>query len=106
MEDYKEYRVENDLIKYDKNKKTLTFNKIKDVQDPKNVIYFVKLIKKDNYLPNENINTIAITQSSGQSNGYENLTSEMSKILNEKVKIGIIIYKNNEKCINKRKYII
>ena len=50
----------------------------KDEQDPKNVIYFVKLIKKDNYLPNENINTIAITQSSGQSNGYENLTSESS----------------------------
>ena len=31
MEDYKEYRVEDDLIKYNKNNNTLTFNKIKDV---------------------------------------------------------------------------
>ena len=83
MEDYKEYRVEDDLIKYDQNKRTLTFNKIKDVQDVKNVIYFVKLIKKDNYLPNENINTIAITQSSGQSYGYENLTSENDQLVVE-----------------------
>ena len=81
MEDYKEYRVEDDLINYNKNNNTLTFNKIKDVQDPKNVIYFVKLIKKDNYLKNENINTIAITQSSGQSFGYENLVSENDKLV-------------------------
>ena len=46
----KEYRVEDDLIIYNKENNTLAFNKIKDVQDPKNVIYFVKLIKKDNYL--------------------------------------------------------
>ena len=81
MEDYKEYRVEEDLIKYDKKDNTLTFNKIKDVQDPKNVVYFVKLIKKDNYLKGENINTIAITQSSGQSYGYENLISDNDKLI-------------------------
>ena len=83
MEDYKEYRVEDDLIKYNKNNNTLTFNKIKDVQDPKNVIYFVKLIKKDNYLEKENINTIAITQSSGQSYGYENLVSNNDQLVVE-----------------------
>ena len=81
MEDYKEYRVEDDLIIYNKENNTLVFNKIKDVQDPKNVIYFVKLIKKDNYLKNENINTIAITQSSGQSYGYENLKSDNDKLI-------------------------
>ena len=80
MEDYKEYRVEKDLIKYDKDKNILTFNKVKDVKDQKSVIYFVKLIKKDNYLKNEKINTIAITQSSGQSYGYENLTSNNDEL--------------------------
>ena len=80
MEDFKEYRVEKDLIKYDKDKNILRFNKIKDVKDPKNVIYYVKLIKKDNYLKNEKINTIAITHSSGQSYGYENLTSNNDEL--------------------------
>ena len=81
MEDYKEYRVEDDLIKYEKKDNSLTFNKIKDIQDPKNVVYYVKLIKKDNYLKNENINTIAITQSNGQSYGYENLSSDNDKLV-------------------------
>ena len=105
MEDYKEYRVEDDLIKYDKNTKTLTFNKIKDVQDPKNVIYFVKLIKKDNYLPNENINTIAITQSSGQSNGYENLTSENDELVVQlkDISINTVYYYNIIAQINEER---
>jgi hypothetical protein len=105
MEDYKEYRVEDDLIKYDNNKKTLTFNKIKDVQDPKNVIYFVKLIKKDNYLPNESINTIAITQSSGQSNGYENLTSENDELVVQlkDISINTVYYYNIIAQINEER---
>ena len=105
MEDYKEYRVEDDLIKYDQNKRTLTFNKIKDIQDSKNVIYFVKLIKKDNYLPNENINTIAITQSSGQSYGYENLTSENDQLVVElkDASINTVYYYNIIAQINEER---
>ena len=105
MEDYKEYRVKDDLIKYDQNKNTLTFNKIKDIQDPKNVIYIVKLIKRDNYLQNENINTIAITQSSGQSFGYENLTSETDQIVVElkDVSVNTVYYYNVIAQINEEK---
>ena len=105
IEDYKEYRVVKDLIKYDSKKKTLTFNKIKDVQDPKNVIYFVKLIKKDNYLSKENIHTIAITQSSGQSNGYENLTSTNDELVIElkDISINTVYYYNIIAQINEER---
>ena len=105
VEDYKEYRVDNDLIKYDNIKRTLTFNKIKDVQDPKNVIYFVKLIKKDNYLPKENIHTIAITHSSGQSNGYENLTSANDELIVElkDISINTVYYYNIIAQINEER---
>ena len=74
--DFKNYLIKYDSLDYDKEENIITINKLKNIPETAEIYYYLKIIKKEDYIKNESINTIAITQSNSNTgikcNSYKN----------------------------------
>ena len=66
--DFKNYYILNDDLSFNEKDSIISINKINNIPNSCIVDCFVKIIDEDNYIQNEEIKTIAITQSIGNSN--------------------------------------
>ena len=65
--DFKNYIILNDDLSFNETDLSISIRKINNLSDSLIVDCFAKIIDKENYIENENIKTIAITQSIGNS---------------------------------------
>ena len=61
--DFKNYIVKHDSLTYDRNKQMITVNKLTNIPGAFNLIYFMKIIDEEDFMIEENINTIANIES-------------------------------------------
>ena len=61
--DYKNNIIKKDTLFFDENDMTIKVNKINNIQNPSNINYYLKIIKEEDYIYNELLKTIAITES-------------------------------------------
>ena len=61
--DFKNYRIKNDSLNYNKKNKNIYANKLNDIPSNYFQYYYLKIINKDDYIENEDINTIAMIES-------------------------------------------
>ena len=60
---FKNYRIEYDSLNYIKKTKEIFVNKLQKIPSSSNIDYYLKIIKNDDYIINELINTIALIES-------------------------------------------
>ena len=60
--DFKNYIVKDDNLNYDIEERTIKINKLSKIE---NVKYFMRIIKKNDYIKSENLNTISVIESNG-----------------------------------------
>ena len=61
--DFKNYLIKYDSLDFNKRNNLVTINKLSKIPDTSTINYYLKIIKKQDYIEKESINTIAITQS-------------------------------------------
>ena len=61
--DFKNYLIKQDTLNYDNKNNRITINKITNIPSSSKIIYYLKIIKEEDYIENESLNTIAITES-------------------------------------------
>ena len=61
--DFKNYYIKKDSLNYNKKENTITINKLTNIPDFYSIKYYLKIIKEEEYIKQEIINTIAITES-------------------------------------------
>ena len=61
--DFKNYYVKNDSLNYNTRINQIKVQKLKNIPSSSTINYYLKIINEDNYIKNEEINTIAIIES-------------------------------------------
>ena len=61
--DFKNYLIKHDSLEFDKKDNVIIITKLSNIPNTSTIDYYLKIIKKEDYIENESINTIAITQS-------------------------------------------
>ena len=98
---FKNYIIKNDSINYNTEQNTIIINGISP--SPSNITYYLKIVYKEDYVKNETINTIAISESNsniiikGENNDNNNIVFILNNIKNNIYYINaysIIIEKN------------
>ena len=62
-DDFKNYYVKNDSLNYQTGDNQINVQKLKNIPSSLTINYYLKIINEDNYIKNEEINTIAIMES-------------------------------------------
>jgi len=75
--DFKDYFVKYDSLNYNTKNNQINVQKLKNIPSSSKINYYLKIINEDNYIKNEEINTIAILVSncSNYIKGYQNADS-------------------------------
>ena len=71
---FKNYIIKYDSLDFDKKENKVKINKLTNIPDSLNIKYYLKVINEDNYINNEIINIIAMTESN-----YTTLDAEIEE---------------------------
>ena len=103
--DFKNYLVKQDSLNYDNKNNRITINKITNIPSSSKIIYYLKIIKEEDYIENESLNTIAITESNSNisvkgENLYDNIVFNIKDLISKDITYYInaysIINENND----------
>ena len=99
--DFKNYMIKKDYLNYDNDNKRIIINKLTNIPSSSKISYYLKIIKEEDYIENESLNTIAITESNSDlevkgENNNNNIIFSLKEIIN----INTTYYINAYSIIN------
>ena len=97
--DFKNFIIKDDSLNYDLDSAIIDVNKLKNIPNFNEIKYFLKIIKENEYIENEKINTIAIGASKsyltlfmGHSDSNNKISFNLKDYLNKKQTYYINVY--------------
>ena len=97
ISDFNYYYISNDALTFSERDLSISVHKISNLPDSSTFECFVKIIDKENYINNEIIKTIAITQSIGNSN-IKGIVQDYLLIFNINYGINRLNFYSNAYC--------
>ena len=83
--DFKNYYIKQDSLNYNKKQNTISINKLKNIPEYYSVKYYLKIIKEEEYIKQEIISTIALTESNSilcfQSEDDDKIIFNLNKLI-------------------------